>query len=44
VNWQETENPALRRALGLPANETGVLITRIQYGSSAWGVLQPATR
>lgn len=41
VNWQETENQALRRALGLSEDGAGVLITRIQYGSSAWGVFQP---
>jgi S1-C subfamily serine protease len=41
INWQETENPALRRSLGLDADGDGVLITKVQYGSSAWGVLQP---
>jgi S1-C subfamily serine protease len=41
VNWQETENPALRASLGLGESSGGVLITRVQYGSSAWGVLQP---
>ncbi|MDE2510119.1 MAG: trypsin-like peptidase domain-containing protein [Elusimicrobia bacterium] len=40
VNWQETENPALRTSLGLADDETGVLVTRIQFGSSAWGVLR----
>ncbi len=41
VNWQETENPALRRALGLRDDASGVLITRVQFGSSAWGLLKP---
>ena len=39
VNWQETENPALRRAYGLGDDEAGVLITRIQYESTAWETL-----
>lgn len=42
VNWQETENPALRRSLGLAENESGVLITRVQYQSTAWDVLKPS--
>lgn len=41
VNWEEAENPALRRSLGLKDDGAGVLITRIQFGSSAWDVLQP---
>ena len=41
VNWQETENPALRRALGLRDDGLGVMITRIQYGSTAWDQLAP---
>jgi len=41
VNWQETENPALRRSLGLPDETTGVLLTRVQFGSTAWGLLEP---
>jgi S1-C subfamily serine protease len=38
--WQGTENDGLRRALGLPDDATGALITKIGYGSSAWGVLR----
>ncbi|MBI3563586.1 MAG: trypsin-like peptidase domain-containing protein [Elusimicrobia bacterium] len=41
VNWQETENPALRRSLGLPDDATGVLVSKVQFGSTAWGLLQP---
>lgn len=41
VNWEEAENPALRRSLGLEGEKTGVLVTRVQYGSSAWGVIRP---
>jgi S1-C subfamily serine protease len=41
VNWEETENPALRRSLGLAEDASGVLVTRVQFGSSAWGLLKP---
>jgi S1-C subfamily serine protease len=41
VNWQETENPALRRSLGLREDGEGVMVTRVQYASSAWDVLKP---
>lgn len=41
VTFQEMENPAMRRAYGLAEDATGVLINKIQYDSSAWGVLQP---
>ncbi|OGS40548.1 MAG: hypothetical protein A2506_07150 [Elusimicrobia bacterium RIFOXYD12_FULL_66_9] len=40
VTYQEMENPSMRRAYGLTEDATGVLVTKIQYGSSAWGVLQ----
>ncbi|MDE2490540.1 MAG: trypsin-like peptidase domain-containing protein [Elusimicrobia bacterium] len=41
IVWQETENPALRAAYGLKDDDSGVLINKIEYGSSAWGVLRP---
>jgi len=41
VAFQEMENPSMRRAYGLSEDATGVLINKIQYDSSAWGILQP---
>lgn len=41
VNFQEMENPSMRRAYGLKEDAVGVLITKIQYDSSAWGILKP---
>jgi S1-C subfamily serine protease len=41
IVWQETENPALRRAYGLPDDASGVLINKVQYGASASGVIEP---
>ncbi|MBM4061517.1 MAG: serine protease [Planctomycetes bacterium] len=41
ITTQPLENPALRRHLGMAGRDTGVLVTTVQYGSSAWGVLQP---
>lgn len=38
---QPLENPALRAHLGMRAGDSGVLVTTVQYGSSAWGLLQP---
>jgi len=35
------ENPTLRRALGLGPNHSGVLVTSVEYGGAAWGILQP---
>jgi len=40
ITTQGLENPALRRWLGMQANETGVLVTSVQYGTSASGELQ----
>ena len=37
---QLTENPAMRRWLGLRESDGGLLITDVQYGSSAWGELE----
>ncbi len=40
VTTQPLENPALRDHLGMHKGDTGLLVTAVQYGSSAWGVLQ----
>ena len=39
VWWQETESDSLRRALGVPPGEAGVLVTKVAFGGSAWGAL-----
>lgn len=36
---QALENPALRAHLGMRAQESGVLVTAVQQGSSGWGKL-----
>jgi len=42
VTVQPLESRAHRRAVGLPVDcEDGVLVKRVAYGSSAWGVLLP---
>jgi S1-C subfamily serine protease len=41
ISTQSLENPALRRHLGMRPRDTGVLVTAVQYGSSAFGVLEP---
>ena len=38
--WQGTENDGLRKALKLGSDDAGVLVTKVSYGSSAWGVLR----
>ncbi len=40
IDWQSIENPALRSALGLEQAETGGLVSRVNGGSSADGVLE----
>lgn len=40
VTTQPLENPALRRHLGMRERDSGVLVTAVQYGSSAWGLMQ----
>lgn len=37
ISTQPLENPALRMHLGMKKKDSGVLITAVQYGSSAWG-------
>jgi S1-C subfamily serine protease len=41
IDLQTVENRALREELGLADAETGGLVSRINYGGSAWGVLEP---
>jgi S1-C subfamily serine protease len=38
--FHNTENPALRARLGLGPEESGVVATQVDYGSSAWGRIQ----
>lgn len=38
---QSMENPLLRRRLGLGDGDSGLLVVAVDYGGSAWGVLQP---
>ncbi|MFT4540637.1 MAG: S1-C subfamily serine protease [Planctomycetota bacterium] len=40
LSVQNLENPALRTALGIPEDQSGVLVRDIQYGTSAWGSLK----
>lgn len=40
ITTQNLENPALRRWLGMQKRHTGVLVTSIQYGTTAWGQLE----
>ncbi len=40
IETQNLENEGLRRALGVPVGETGVLVKRVSYGSSCDGVVQ----
>ena len=38
--WQSTENDSLRKTLRLPMDNSGVLVTKVAYGASAWGALK----
>jgi S1-C subfamily serine protease len=40
ITTQPLENDALRAHLGMAPRHSGVLITAVQYGSSAWGRLE----
>ncbi len=40
ISSMNLENPTLRRALGLAPEHSGVLVTSVEYGGSAWGVLR----
>ncbi len=37
---QGMENPSLRRFYGLADDQPGILVTKVVYGSSAWGQIQ----
>lgn len=41
IDTQNLENPTLRAQLGLTRGQSGVLVTRVDYGNSAAGVLEP---
>lgn len=40
IHWEEMENEGLRSFYNLKSKDSGVLVTRVLYGSSAWGLLQ----
>jgi S1-C subfamily serine protease len=40
VASQNLENPVLRKRLGMGKNESGVLVLKVEYGSSCWGILK----
>lgn len=40
ISTQNLENPALRAWLGMKPSESGVLVTAVQFGTTAWGTLQ----
>jgi len=40
VFWQKTESPALRETLRIPKGQDGVMVTRVVYGSPAWGTVR----
>jgi len=40
ILWQKLENQDLRTFLKLAKNQTGILVDKIEYQSSAWGILQ----
>ncbi len=40
VTTQNLENPMLRERLGMRASESGVLVLKVEYGSSAWGIVK----
>lgn len=41
IHTQNLENPELRRAKRLAEDQSGVLVTKVSYGSSAYGVIEP---
>jgi S1-C subfamily serine protease len=40
IAWQTMQNPVLRLSNGLKDGDSGVLITHVDYGGAAWGVLR----
>jgi hypothetical protein len=41
IIWQRLESDSHRRSLGLRPSEGGVLVARVAFEGSAWGILQP---
>ncbi|MEM6961900.1 MAG: hypothetical protein AAF550_09195, partial [Myxococcota bacterium] len=41
IEWQALESKVHRQALGLHSHQSGVLVTRVGYESSAWMTVQP---
>ena len=40
VATQNLENPVLRKRLGMNKSDSGVLVLKVEYGSSCWGILK----
>ncbi|MCP4448417.1 MAG: serine protease [Myxococcales bacterium] len=40
VTVQNLENPVLREKLGMRTTDNGVLVLKVEYGSSAWGLVK----
>lgn len=40
IRTQNLENPLLRKKAGLTAGESGILVTGVEYGGSAWNILK----
>jgi len=41
VTTQSLENPQLRARVGMSPEQTGVLVSRLEFGGAAWGLLFP---
>ncbi len=41
IATQNLENPQLRKQINLPPDASGIILNAVEYGTSAWGVLQP---
>lgn len=41
ITTQSLENPQLRARVGMKPDETGVLVSRVEYGGAAWGLIHP---
>jgi len=40
LHVQKLENPSHRAYLGMNNGQTGILVTRVAYGSSSWGIIK----
>jgi len=40
IHWQKMESPSLRAFYGMKKDLSGVLVTKVVFGSPAWGVLK----